>query len=220
MKPFIKQIFGDGSGISIIELLVALSLLSIVMAAVTGLLISGITSQTRVDAQLRAQLDARQVIYDMEKNLSEAKRHDASGNQAVFQDDMVSFPSQDGTDWFTYIYATPSGAPGPTIMRKITNGEPAMPIVLSATDDQMIKLDGGSLKATVERTNNGPIFTYYGADGNQIATDPTTRAVTDITQVRSIRVSFQTTVTEGHAQHQPVPVTIQIDMRNFNVQNP
>ena len=216
-RSYAIRIIRDEAGISLIELLVVMSLLAIVMAAVTGMLISGMTTQAKIDAQLRAQLDARQVIYDMEKTMSEAKREDASGNPPVFGDDMVTFPSQDGTEWYTYIYTTPPGAKSPTIVRKITNGEPALPVTVTSSDKQMIGLGGDGLTATVDRASDGPIFTYYGADGNQIATDPTTHDITDITVVRSIKVGFQTTVTEAHAKHQPVAVSTQIDLRNFKV---
>ncbi len=219
-RTFSMKIFRDESGISLIELLVVMSLLAIVMAAVTGMMVSGMTTQAKIDARLRAQLDARQVIYDMEKTMSEANRQDASGNRPVFGDDMVTFPSQGGTKWFTYIYTTPPGANSPTIVRKITTGEPALPVSVTSSDKQMIGLGGDGLTATVDRASGGPIFTYYGADGNQIATDATTHVITDITTVRSIKVSFETTVSEGHAQHQPVPVSTQIDLRNFNVQSP
>ena len=83
-------------GVSLVEVLVAVTLMSIAMAGVTSMLIMSMRAQEEVNADFRSQLDARQVLYDMEKNIAEAKRSDASNNQPVFQADLISFPSQQG----------------------------------------------------------------------------------------------------------------------------
>ena len=46
--------------------------MSIAMAGVTSMLIMSMRAQEEVNADCRSQLDARQVLYDMEKNIAEA----------------------------------------------------------------------------------------------------------------------------------------------------
>ena len=84
-------------------------LLAIVMAAVTSILISNMMAQQKIDAQFRSQLDVRQALYDMEKNLSEAKRKDAGNNQPIFQEDMVSSFSERRQLDYVHIYESPRG---------------------------------------------------------------------------------------------------------------
>jgi prepilin-type N-terminal cleavage/methylation domain-containing protein len=198
-------------GVSLVETLVAISLFSIIMTAVTSMLIMSMRSQQEVNAHFRSQLDAKVVLYDMEKNIAEAKRKDTSDNQPLFQDDLISFPSQAGTNWITYTYATPPGAESPTIVRINTNTRPTSFIVQS-TDKQMINVNPGSdLVTTVERVPPGaPIFTYYGADGSLI-----TAPVATPRNVRSVRIAFATFVSDGHAQRESVVSSTQINLRNF-----
>ena len=103
----LRNILANESGISLIELLVAIGLLAIVMAAVTSILISNMMAQQKIDAQFRSQLDVRQALYDMEKNLSEAKRKDAS-IISDFQEDMVA-ASQNGANRLRTYIRIPSG---------------------------------------------------------------------------------------------------------------
>jgi prepilin-type N-terminal cleavage/methylation domain-containing protein len=205
------------AGVSLIELLVVISLLALVMTGITSMLISGMRAQQKVDASLRSQLDVRAVVYDLEKNIAEAKRKDSSDNQPVFQDDLISFPSQKGNEWITYAFAQPVGCSTETIIRLITDGKPVIPLTISTTDKQMINISTNSpdLFTTVGRVSEGPIFSYYGEDGVQITPDPATQTVTAPRNVRSVQVSFMTTVSEGHAQHQPTVSSTQINLRNF-----
>ncbi len=215
MKSLLKR-FSFEAGISLIELIVVIVLLSLAMTGITSVLISSMRAQQKVDAQFRSQLDARQVLYDMESNIAEAKREDSLGNQPVFQDDLISFPSQSAGKWITYTYATLPGASQPTIIRLITDGKPAIPPVLTASDKQMIVIGSNGGQTTLaDRVNNGPIFTYFGDDGSQIMPNPGTGSVTTPRSVRSVKVSFETTTSEGHADRQPAISTTQVNLRNF-----
>ncbi len=213
MRRF-RNYFANESGISLIELLVATGLLAIVMTGITSMLISNMRAQQRIDAQFRSQLDVRQALYDIEGNLSEAKRKDASGNQPIFQNDMVSFPSQNGSKWITYFYTTPPGTSSNTIMRIISDVMPVLPITVSTLDHQMINVTADT-GTTVDRIDSRPIFTYFGESGAQIIPDPVTLRIAVPRNVRSIQVSFQTNVNGGHGSVEPSQALTQIKLQNF-----
>ena len=88
------RLFLREEGISLIELLVAISLLTIVMGSITGMLIMSMRTQDEVNADFRSQLDVRQALYDMEKNLAEAMRKDSAGMQPIFQANALTVPTQ------------------------------------------------------------------------------------------------------------------------------
>lgn len=203
----------DEYGISLIEMIVAIVLLTIAIGAITGMLISSMRSQQEVSADIRSQLNMKQTLYDMEKQIAEAKRRDDLGNEPVFQDDLISFPSQNGSVWITYIYTDqhPSSMQ-PTIVRVDTDGMPTLPLYIQSSDKQMINVDPeNSEVATVERVSDGaPIFKYYGEDGNQMVTP-----VAEPRLVRFVEVSIKTTVSNAHAQDEPTVSTIKISLRNF-----
>lgn len=193
-------------------MLVTLALFSIAMGAITSMLLMSLRSQDEINANFRSQQDVRQAVYDMEKNIAEAKRKDASDNQPIFQSDLISIPSQTDTDWITYYYATPPGATSPTILRIVTTSRPTLPISIDDTDKQMIYVGYGSdLVTTVERVGDGaPIFKYYGADGSEI-----TSPVGTPRNVRSVKVEFTTAVSDGHASRETTTSSTQINLRNF-----
>lgn len=204
--------FGSEVGVSLVEMLVTLTLFSIAMGAITSMLIMSMRSQDEINANFRSQQDVRQAVYDMEKNIAEAKRKDASNNQPIFEDDLISFPSQTGTNWITYYYTTPPGATSPTIVRIVTTSRPTLPITVDDTDKQMIDVRNGSdLVTTVEPVGDGaPIFRYYGADGSEI-----TSPVAAPRDVRSVKVDFTTAVSDGHASNETTTSSTQINLRNF-----
>ena len=190
-------------------------LLSIAMTGITKMVITTMDSQQKIDAEFRAQQDARQVEYDMEKILGEAKRLDAASHQyAEFRDDYVSVPNQNG-GWTTYYYATPPGAIGPTIVRLITSSKPVYAPTLRTSDKQMINVmpNASNQSTTVERINSGPIFTYYKSDGTQ-ATFSGGKVQTP-RDVRSILVNYRITVSEGHTLKEPVNASTRINLRNY-----
>lgn len=204
--------FGSQAGVSLVEMLVTLALFSIAMGAITSMLIMSMKAQDEINANFRSQQDVRQVVYDLEKNIAEAKRKDASNNQPIFQADLISFPSQTGTDWVTYSYSTPPGESTPTILRIVTASRPTLPLSIDEEDKQMIDVSRGSdLVTTVDRSGDGaPIFKYYGADGNQISAPVATPR-----DVRSVKIEFTTTVSDGHAQRESTTSSTQINLRNF-----
>ncbi|MFA6001725.1 MAG: prepilin-type N-terminal cleavage/methylation domain-containing protein [Thermoleophilia bacterium] len=213
MRKNLLRLFHDQRGLSLTELLVALTLLTLALGAITSMIIMSMRSQEKINAEFRSQLDARVVLYDMEKNIAEAKRKDTSNNQPVFQSDLISFPSQNGSQWITYVYATPPGASSGTIIRKITSGKPTIPVQVSSTDKQMINVreDGSGNVTTVERVSQyAPIFTYYGDSGLQI-----TAPVTDPRSVRSVKIVFKVTESDGHARNEDTISSSQINLRNF-----
>ncbi len=204
---------GGEAGITIIELLVAIVLLAIAVGAITGMVIMSMRSQQKVSAEFRAQLNARQALYDMEKNIAEAKRRDSEGNEPIFHDDLISFPSQNGDEWITYIYTdSHPHSGGATIVKVVTDGMPTLPLAIEASDKQMINTDPGmSEVAAVEPVTEGaPIFSYFDAAGGQLATP-----VSNPREVRSVGVAFKTVVSTGHAQQEPTISTIRINLRNF-----
>ena len=205
----LRNILANESGISLIELLVAIGLLAIVMAAVTSILISNMMAQQKIDAQFRSQLDVRQALYDMEKNLSEAKRKDASIISRFFRKTWF-LPSQNGANRITYIYTNPLGASSRTLMRRITDARPIPPIIVVTTDHQMINITAGGGTTSVERIEGRPIFTYFGADGVQI-----TAPVTTPRNVRSVQVSFQTFVSGGHGFEGDAQAVTRIKLQNY-----
>jgi Tfp pilus assembly protein PilV len=199
---------------SLIELLVAMSLFTIVIGAITSMVIQSMKSQQEITADYRSQLNVRQVLYDMEKNIAEAKRHDALDNQPVFDDDLVSFPSQNGSEWITYWYTNthPSSGGKYTIVRINTGGMPTLPITVEETDKQMVIVDpDDSVESKVEPVSPGaPIFTYYDANGTELSTP-----VADPREVRSVQVSFISTATTGHTDDEPTVSSSRISLRNF-----
>lgn len=202
------------AGISLIELIVAIVLLTIAIAAITGMLISSMRSQQEVSADIRSQLNMKQVLYDMEKQIAEAKRRDDSGNQPTFQDDLIAFPSQNDPVWITYIYTDqhPSSGMNPTIVRIDTEGMPTLPLDIQPADKQMINVNPeNSEVATVERVSDGaPVFKYFDENGTQMVTP-----VADPRLVRFVEVSIRTTVSNAHAQDEPTVSTTRISLRNF-----
>jgi type II secretory pathway component PulJ len=148
-------------GISLIELLVSITLLTIAIGAITGMVISSMRTQQEVSADFRSQMNTRTALYDMEKNISESLRRDSSGNEPIFQDDLISVPSQNEPEWITYTYTDQHPDVGlPTIVKVVTDGMPTLPLAIESGDKQMINVDpDNSESATVERVSYGaPIF--------------------------------------------------------------
>lgn len=201
-------------GLSLIELLVAMALLTIVMGAITSMVIQSMKSQQEITADYRSQLNVRQALYEMEKNIAEAKRQDELGNQPIFEGDLVSFPSQNGSVWITYWYTNthPSSGGKYTIVRIDTSGMPSLPVAVETTDKQLINVDpDDSEESKVEPASSGaPIFTYFDANGAELATP-----VADPREVRSVQVSFRSTVSTGHSDDEPTVSTSKINLRNF-----
>lgn len=193
------------------ESLVTISLLSIAMAGITAMLIMSIRAQDRVTTEFRSQLDVRKVLYDMETQVSEAKRTDALNNQPIFQANAFTVPTQQGT-WVTYEYATPVGESSSTMLRRYSATRPtALPVTPATTDHKMIGVGQSELSTTVEPVSSGaPIFTYYGADGTQIAAP-----VSNPRSVRSIKVAFLVTESKGHAARESTVSSTQINLRNY-----
>lgn len=212
---FLRKKIKQESGISLVELIVAIGLFSLVMASITGMLISSMKAQSKVDAEFRSQLDVDQALYDIKSNIAEAKRKDATGVQPYMQDDLISFPSQNGTSWITYMYGTPPGANGPTIVRIISDTRPILPITLNSSDKQMISVRAEGPITTVERVGGAPIFKFYGEGGGQLVPDPVTKNITTPRNVRSIMVTFRATVSEGHTVKQPSDTSMMINLRNY-----
>ncbi|MHB1458215.1 MAG: hypothetical protein ACYC0V_15000, partial [Armatimonadota bacterium] len=167
MKKFINT--RSSAGTSLVELLVVIVLMSIALTGITKMVIMAMDTQQKIDSDFRAQQDVRQAQYDMEKIIGESKRLDVASNlYPVFQNDLISVPTQQG-NWVTYYYATPPGAYGPTLVKIITNTRPAIPPTILSSDKQLInvKPNVNDQYTTVERLNNGPIFTFYKSDGAQ-----------------------------------------------------
>ncbi len=150
----------------------------------------------------------------MEKNISEAQRRDTYGNEPIFQDDLISFPSQNEPQWITYLYTSehPDSSGLPTIVKVVTDGMPSLPLTILSSDKQLINVDPAlSETATVERVfSNAPLFTYYDEEGNQMSTP-----VANPRNVRSVDIAFKSTVSTGHAQNEPTVSKIKINLRNF-----
>ncbi|MCL4472504.1 MAG: hypothetical protein M1539_03870 [Actinobacteria bacterium] len=213
MKKFIKT--SSSAGTSLVELLVVTVLMSIALTGITKMVIMAMDTQQKIDSDFRAQQDVRQAQYDMEKIIGESKRLDAATNQyPIFQNDLISVPTQQG-NWVTYYYATPPGAHGPTLVKIITNTRPAIPPTILSSDKQLInvKPNVNDQYTTVERLNNGPIFTFYKGDGAQPIFNG--QSVQTPRDVRSIQVNFRITVSEGHVIKDPVNASVRINMRNY-----
>lgn len=211
IRGFVKS----ESGVSLVELLVVLVLMSIALTGITKMVIMAMDTQQKIDADFRAQQDVRQAQYDMEKVIGESKRLDAASNQyPVFQNDVISVPTQTGS-WVTYYYTTPPGAYGPTLVEITTSTRPAIPPTVLSTDKQMInvKPNSNDQYTTVDRVNNGPIFTFYKADGTPAAFNGS--SVQTPRDVRSIVVNFRITVSEGHVLKDPVNASMRINLRNY-----
>lgn len=215
MRNPIRLTLRRDDGITLVEVLVTVVILVLVMVGITKLVIMTMDTQQKIDADFRAQSDVRQAQYDLEKNIGEAKRFDAAYNQyPVFQNDLISIPTQQG-NWATYYYTTPPGAYGPTIVRIVTSTKPAIPPTVLSSDRELInvKPNANDQYTTVERINNGPIFTYYKADGTQPAFNG--QSVQVPRDVRSISVNYRITVTEGHVLKDPVIASFRINLRNY-----
>lgn len=199
------------SGLSLVESLVTISLLSIAMAGITAMLIMSIRTQDKITTEFRSQLDVRKVLYDMELQVSEAKRTDTLNNQPIFQADSLTVPTQQGS-WVTYEFATPVGESSPTIIRRYSATRPAtLPVTPVSTDHKLIDVGQSELETTVERVSpDAPIFTYYGADGTQIAAP-----VSNPRSVRSIKVAFLVTESKGHSDRESTVSSTQINLRNY-----
>ncbi len=214
----IKRSLFNESGIGLVELLVGMVMMTIVMSAVLSVLVSAMKTQTKIGAELRAEMNAKQALYDIEKNMAGAKRYDNSNppNAPVFQNDTASFPAENGT-WITYTYTTPPGGSSPTMIKKVTSAMPSFPLTITSSDKEMINLGAGAETATVDATGiSAAIFTYWDANGDQILPDQTTGSVADPRSVRSVKVAFQTTVSEPSAQRKPYQASAEIDLRNYD----
>ena len=118
------------------------------------------------------------------------------------------------SQWITYLYTSehPDSSGLPTIVKVVTDGVPSLPLTILSSDKQLINVDPDlSEAATVERVSgNAPIFSYYDEEGNQMSTP-----VANPRDVRSVEISFKSTVSTGHAQNEPTVSTIKINLRNF-----
>lgn len=213
------------SGISLVEVLIATVILAIAMAGISKVLIMTMGAQQKIDAEFRAQQDARQAEYDLEEFLGEAKRLDAATNQyPIFQSDLVSIPTQKG-NWVTYYYTTPPGAYGPTIVRITTTSRPTLPLTVLSTDKQLINVmpNPNDQYTTVERNSNGtscagagsssPIFSFYLGDGS--CAPFTGQSIQTPRDVRSIVVNYRITVSVGHVLQEPVNASVRVNLRNY-----
>jgi prepilin-type N-terminal cleavage/methylation domain-containing protein len=209
-----RRVASRQAGLSLIELLVAMAMFTIVIGAITSMVIQSMKSQQEITADYRSQLNVREALYDMEKNIAEAKRHDALDNQPVFQDDLIAFPSQNGSEWITYWYTNthPSSGGKYTIVRIATAGMPSLPITVVDTDKQLILVNpDDSVESKVDRESPGaPIFTYYDENGTELATP-----IVNPREVRSVQVSFKSTASTGHADDEPTVSSSRINLRNF-----
>ena len=209
------RIIRKEDGVSLIELLVVIALVSLAMTGIVKLLILSMGTQQQIDADFRAQQDVRQAQYDLEENLGEAKRQGVGENQyPIFQSDLLSVPDQRG-NWVTYLYATPPGAEGPTIVRIFTDSKPSLPITVLGTDKQLINVMPGQANqyATVERINGGPLFTYYEDDDSPASFSGS--SVQTPRHVRSIQINFRVSESDSHAMQDPVDASIRVNLRNY-----
>lgn len=199
------------SGISLVESLVSICLLSIAMVGITAMVIMSMRAQDKISTEFRSQLDVRKVLYDMELQVSEAKRTDALNNQPIFQANAFTVPTQQGT-WVTYEYTTPVGESSPTIIRRYSATRPAtLPVTAVENDHKLIDVGQSEIATTVEPVSQAaPIFTYYGTDGMQIAAP-----VSNPRSVRSIKVAFLVSESKGHSERESTVSSTQINLRNY-----
>lgn len=202
------------AGWTLVETLVAITLMTIVIGAITSVVIQSMKSQQEVTADYRSQLNVRQALYDMEKNIAEAKRRDDLGNEPIFEDDLLAIPSQNGDEWITYWYTNthPSSGGKYSIVRIVTNGMPSLPLTVESADKQVISVNpDDEEESTVDRVEpDAPIFTYYDANGTEISAP-----VADPRSVRSVEVSIKSTVSVGHSMNEPTVSSSRIKLRNF-----
>jgi prepilin-type N-terminal cleavage/methylation domain-containing protein len=203
--------FSSESGVSLVELIVALSLLSIAIAGVTSMLMMSMRTQDKINAGFRSQLDARKVIYDMELQVSESKKSAANGQYAIFQGDAITVPTQQG-NWVTYEYATPPGESTPTLVRIYSANRPStLPVSPTSSDTKLINVGTSEITTTMNRASSGaPIFTFYGSDGTRI-----TAPVSNTKLVRSIKIEFSVTESKGHEAGETNLSSTQINLRNY-----
>lgn len=208
-KRFLR--FSSESGVSLVELIVALSLLSIAIAGVTSMLMMSMRTQDKINAGFRSQLDTRKVLYDMELEVSESKKSAANGQYAIFQGDAITVPTQQG-NWVTYEYMTPPGESSPTLMRIYSATRPAtLPKAPTTNDTKLINVGSSEITTTMNRaTPSAPIFTFYGADGARI-----TAPVSNTKNVRSIKLEFSVTESKGHDEGETNSSSTQINLRNY-----
>ncbi|MDO8735880.1 MAG: prepilin-type N-terminal cleavage/methylation domain-containing protein [Thermoleophilia bacterium] len=204
--------FSSESGISLVELLVAITLMSIAIVGITSMLMMTMRTQDTINAGFRSQLDTRKVLYDMELQVSESKKSAANGQYAIFQADAISVPTQEG-NWVTYEYVTPPGESSPTLMRVFTANRPAsLPVTPSSSDTKLINVGTNSdITTAVNRASpSAPIFRFYGSTGSAISAP-----VSNTRNVRSIKVEFSVTESKGHAEGESTVSSTQINLRNY-----
>ena len=199
------------SGISLVELIVTIFLLSIAITGLTSMMIMSMRTEDKITSGFRSQLDTRQVVYDMEVQISEVKRVDSLNQKAIFQANAVSMPTQQG-NWVTYEYATPVGESSPTLIRRYSPSRPnGLPVSPASTDHKLIDVGQGEQSATVEPVSDiTPIFSFYGEDGTLIPAP-----VSNPTTVRSIKVAFLVTNSAGHTERESNIASTQITLRNY-----
>lgn len=213
-KEFILRFperFRSEQGVSLIELTIALGLMTVAIGAITGVLIMSFRQQNEVNADFRSQLDVHQALYDLEKQIAEAKRADNDGNTPIFTADAVAIPVQTG-GWTVYEYAVPYGETENTILRKNVASKPdALPVAPVAGDKALINTGDVEMATTDERLSIGqPIFTYYANDGSELPAP-----VVNTRDVHAVRVSFMVTVTKASAVRESTVSTVQINLRNY-----
>jgi len=198
-------------GVSLIELTISLGLMTVAIGAITGVLIMSFRQQNEVNANFRSGLDVHQALYDLEKQIAEAKRTDSEGNAPIFTADAVAIPAQAG-GWTVYEYAVPYGETENTILRKqVANKPDVLPMTPEPTDKALINTGDVEMATTDERLSIGqPIFTYYANDGSEIPAP-----VVNTRDVHAVRVSFMVTVTKANAVRESAVSTVQINLRNY-----
>ena len=163
---------GDG-GFTMVELLVAISILSVVMALVFNALNGGV--RQAADAQSRAQIEAdvRTTADAFVRDLRQAYTGDPSLNRiATMTANTITFYSPDRSTPF-HLRMISYRLSGTDFQRSITisTDTDGFPWVFPATSAYATQL---------QYVRNTTLFTYRGSDG-AVTTDPTQVAIVDLT---------------------------------------
>lgn len=182
----LKSRFLAEKGFTLVELLVAFSILVFIVLAVSLMLEGGYNTYAKVDNQIVAQDEARRNLFRMTKYVRQCKQITQA---ASYELTITSDIDDDTVPEIVRFYLTESN-------RK-----------LNQTVDGTETTELGKYVANVSTSR--AIFTYYGADGNEITDMGYAR-----TASRSIKITL---VIDANTSEPPVAYELEstVALRNF-----
>ena len=185
------------AGFTLVELMIAIVVLSIVVVGVSSILMTSGRAESRTVRRARLQGDARQTLYLMTTEIRQAGAD--PGNPPI---GLVGLAS--ASDASVHIRADLNGNGA------IETAEPSEDITYAwDSTAKVIRRDPGTGAAVVDSNVTALTFTYFDATGLPVV--PTPLSAADCARVCSIGVSM----TALDNDSQPITLTARIALRNI-----